>query len=487
MTDLPTPEPPAAGPPPGGAPSPFARAAYGEDPRLTASRKAIYATGDFTVNTVLVSLSMIYVAFFLVQVVGLRPELAGAVQLIARSVDAFTDPAMGRLSDLCHWRLGRRRPFFLIGALPFGLFFALLWLDLPLESQAAMFAYYTGIYVLLSLAMTMLSVPYLALLPEMAIGYDARTSLNTWRNAGSVIGVFAAIAIRPVADALGGGAHGFAMAGLIFGALIALPWFAIFASTWERPEFQTRPTVMSFREGVRLVATHDTFRRLTGMYLCGRVSMDLVGAMLILYFTYWLGRSDDFEPMMLLFFATVLLSLPMWLRLARRTEKSHVFVVGTLWWMMGSLLLSFIEPDTPRWTVLLFGPVIAVGYAVVDLMPWSMLGDVVDEDDLAHGERREGVYNGFFMFLRKLAGTVAVFLAFGLLGALGYAQGDVQPPLAVEAIRLLATLAPAAFLALSAWLAVGYPLTRAEHVRILEALAERERLRPAGRYVRSED
>ena len=35
--------------------------------------------------------------------------------------------------------------------------------------------------------------------------------------------------------------------------------------------------------------------QLVGLYLCGRVSMDLIGAMLILYFTHCLGRSEDFE------------------------------------------------------------------------------------------------------------------------------------------------------------------------------------------------
>lgn len=448
-----------------------------EDPRLTPGRKSVYALGDFTVNTVLSSLSIVYITYFLTLVVGLRPELAGAVQLIARTVDAFTDPAMGRISDLCNWRLGRRRPFFLIGALPFGLLYALLWVDLPLESQGALFAYYTVVYVLLSVAMTVLSVPYLALQPELAIGYDARTSLNTYRNAGSVVGVFAAVAFRPVANALGGGAEGFALAGVGFGVLMALPWFAVYGVTWERPDFQTRPTALSFRDGVRLITAHVSFRRLTGLYLCGRVSMDLTGAMLILYFTHWIGRSEDFETMMFIFLTSVLLSLPVWLRVARRFEKSTVFCIGAAWWMVGQLTLLITQPEWPRWIILGFAPLIAVGYAVVDLMPWSMLGEVVDEDDLASGERREGVYNGFFMFVRKLAGTVAVALALGLLGLLGYSKEE-QPEAAITAIRWLAALGPAVFLAISLWFARGYPLTRSAHEDILARLAERARRRP---------
>ena len=118
-----------------------------------------------------------------------------------------------------------------------------------------------------------------------------------------------------------------------------------------------------------------------------------------------------------------------------------------------------------------------LGYAVVDLMPWSMIGEVVDEDELASGERREGIYNGFFMFVRKLAGAAGVAFAMFVLGSLGFGQGETQPPAAIEAIRWVATVVPAAMLLLSAWYARGYPLTRAAHERILHELAARERTR----------
>lgn len=445
-----------------------------EDPRLVPLRKAVYASGDFTVNAFLSVLGIVYITYFLTQVVGLRPELAGAVQLVGRAIDAFADPLMGRISDRCKWKAGRRRPFFLLGALPFGLFFALLWLDLTGASQLQLFAYYTAMYVLGCLAMTVLSVPYLALLPEMAIGYDARTSLNTWRNAGAVIGVFAAVAFRPVANALGGGTGGYATAGICFGVLLALPWVAIHRVSWERPDFQQRESHVGFGHGMRILMAHANFRRLTAMYLCGRVSMDLIGAMLILYFTHYLGRTEDFEPMMLIFLLSVLLSLPLWLQLAQRMEKATVFMLGTLWWAVMQLGLLAAQPDWPRWIVFAFAPVIAFGYAVVDLMPWAMIGEIVDEDELQTGERREGLYNGFFMFVRKLAGTAGVALAMFVLGWLGFGQGDVQPPAAVEAIRWLGSVVPALLLVLSAWYARGYPLTRAEHERILAELSRRD-------------
>ena len=50
-------------------------------PTLGPLRKSVYALGDFTLNTALSSMSLIYASFFLTQVAGLRPALAGLVPL----------------------------------------------------------------------------------------------------------------------------------------------------------------------------------------------------------------------------------------------------------------------------------------------------------------------------------------------------------------------------------------------------------------------
>jgi Na+/melibiose symporter-like transporter len=286
--------------------------------------------------------------------------------------------------------------------------------------------------------------------------------------------VFGAICLRPVANAFGGGADGFALAGALYGFVVAAPWFAIYAATWERPEFQSRAAETPFLEGIRIAAANKNFRHLVGMYLCGRVAMDLVGAMLILYFLLWIGREGDFEPTMGLFFIVVLISLPPWVRFAERAEKATVFIVGSLWWAVSLLFILFVEPDWPRWVIILAAPLGAVGYAVMDLMPWSMLGEVVDEDDLETGERREGIFYGLFMFLRKLAGTLAVWLALTLLGALGYTRDAPPNDATLTAVRWLVSVAPACFLLLSVWCARGYGLSRDGHAKVLAGLARRE-------------
>jgi sugar (glycoside-pentoside-hexuronide) transporter len=438
-------------------------------------RKSVYALGDFTLNTALSSMSLIYASFFLTQVAGLRPALAGLVPLIGRTLDAVTDPLMGEISDRTAWPSGRRRPYLLLGAIPFGLSFALLWLDAPGTSQAARFAYYVAAYCGMSLAMTVLSVPYLALQPEMAIDYDARTSLNTYRTLGSLFGTVAAVSLRAVAESLGGGSAGFAYAGALYGLMMALPWLAVHRASFERPAFQARRARRRFVDALREVFAHAAFTRLTLIYIMGRIAMDLAGALMILYTTYWLGRTEDFEIVMLLFLGSTAIALPGWLWLSLRHDKANVFVFGASWWMVFSAMLIFIQPSWPAWILYVSVPLVGIGYAVVDLMPWSMVGEVIDEAELHSGERREGIYNGVFTFIRKLGGAVGVFLVMGLLDLAGFEQGSQQSELARQAIRYLTSLAPAFFLGLAIWLARGYPLTRDAHARILSQLADRDR------------
>ncbi len=458
--------PPAQTPPAPGIPV--------EDERLTVGRKIVFGTGDWTVNTVLTALSFFYASYFLVQVAGMRAELAGLVQLVARFVDALTDPLMGRISDRTRLQSGRRRPYFLIGAIPFGVSFAFLWWNVPIESQLGKFAYYTAIYCLLSVSMTIVSVPYLSLQPEIALGYDARTSLNAYRNAGSVLGVLTALGFLPLATLVfGGETRGFALGAALYGLMLALPWLAVYRVTWERPEFRNRPVQTSFLEAARLLARHRSYRQLMGFYLCGRVSMDLVAPMLFLFFSYWIVREQDFYWTLVLFLLGVLASLPFWLHISFRSDKVRIFVVGSLWWMCAQLLLLFVHPDWPRWTLFLFAPIAGIGYAVVDLFPWAMLGEVVDEDDLATGERREGLYNGFFTFLRKLAGSLAVAIAMFILAGFGYEKGSEQAPQTITAIRILTALGPAVFLGIGVWIAWGYPLTRERHRQIVRELEAR--------------
>ena len=87
---------------------------------LSAANRIGYGVGDFGINLYFIS-AMTYLLFFYTDVFGLSAAAAGGVFLVARIVDAVTDPLMGLIAERTSTRWGRLRPYLLIGAIPLAL------------------------------------------------------------------------------------------------------------------------------------------------------------------------------------------------------------------------------------------------------------------------------------------------------------------------------------------------------------------------------
>jgi len=440
---------------------------------LTPLRKAIFGMGDHSVNIALSCLSLVYFTF-LVTVAGLDPWRAGMIAWLARLVDAVSDPLMGRLSDTIRWKIGRRRPFFLLGMIPLGIFFSLMWTT-PFTEQNEMFGFYLLIYTGLALSTTVVSVPYMALIPEMATDYDERTSLNSYRSAAAIMGTMVAAGFFGIAEWLGGGAAAFATTGLAIGIWMILPWPFVYAVSFENVVSNSAPVRIDIWSTLRRLAHHTSYVRLCLIYIGGRISMDLLGLAIPLYITIWLGRPGDVHWVLLSMLTVVILSLPLWLRYALHQEKHRIFLIGSVWFIVCLGFIGISDPSWPRWTMFVVSALLGIGYAAVDLMPWAMVGEVVDENELDSGQRTQGIYNGVLTFLRKVGGATAYMIAGFTLSLAGYdSQSDQQPEIVMHTIRFLATAAPALFLVFGSIAVRHYPLTRARHAEILAALSARQ-------------
>jgi sugar (glycoside-pentoside-hexuronide) transporter len=443
------------------------------DQRLPLHLKLIYGLGDHSVNVALVALSAIF-PFYLTDVVGMRIGLAGLVPLVGRAVDAFSDVWMGRISDRTTWKAGRRRPYLLIGAFPFSLCFAAIWSAPAIDDATLQFGFYVGVYVLLSISMTIVAVPYQALLPELTSSYHERTSLATFRSMSSIFGTLVTLLIfRQIVAAFGGDEMAWSMAGIVFALWIFWPWFPIWWVTYERPGRRSE-SMVSTGDYFRLLLENRTFRRLIVLFSLGRMAIDLPMALFLYYFTYVIGRPEDFEPVMGVFLVSVVVAMPIWLRFSRARDKKTTYLYGCVGWVFGLLCLFVNQPEWPFVITLIATGFAGVGYSAADMIPWSMVADIADEDEIRSGERREGLYVGVFTFLRKLSGALGVALAFLALDLVGFQPGAGNSESVLWVLRAATAGVPVLFVIASAWAARSYPLGRLRHQEILDELDRRK-------------
>ncbi len=470
--------------------------------------KLVYGSGEWSRSS-FGTLRQLFYAIFLTDVVGLEPRLASVAALAGILWDAINDPLVGMLSDRLQTRWGRRRPFFLFFAIPFGLGFLALWWAPPWSSPWAVALTVTLAFMLSDTLQTLVVIPYFALTAELTPDYDERTSITTYRMFFNLMAsLVTAVAAPQILDmALKAGLtqqQGYLIVAALFGGLATIPFLLIFAVIREpvrgvQAAQEARET--PFRDSLRAAWANIPFRFAAGLYLLNWVTFDLVALMLPYYLLYWiagghlvtqvslLGVELALESAVLgLLLIAAIAALPLWNGMAHRWGKRETYIVGMLFWAGVQLVLYFVPPGRVN-LVLLMAVLAGLSVSTAHVLPEAIFPDVIEWDELRTGRRQEGIYYGIKNFIRKLTGAGAIFFALQVLGWFGYqtppkeAVVFQQPPPALQAIRVLTGPMGAVLLLSAVLMAWFYPITRERHARIRRLLARRRELRASGERI----
>jgi GPH family glycoside/pentoside/hexuronide:cation symporter len=446
---------------------------------LTAREKFYYGIGDFAANIAYTTIGF-YIIFFLVNVAGLPAEIAGIIFLIARAWDAITDYLMGIISDRTNTRFGRRRPYLLFGSIPFGVAFFLLWI-VPFESQFHLIIYYICITILFNTAFTVVSIPYNALLPELSQNYDERTSISGYRMGMSFVGnLVAAAGVAVIVDAIyPGRSHyreSYPVMAMIFSAIIIISVLVTFFGTKERfqPEeahprdiLDTLKSILGLRE----------FRIVLGMFLFNMIGFDLIQALFIFFLKDVIHVSEDMTFVIMgIPLVVAVLAAPLWVRIGERLGKRRAYISAALYFIVSLATCMFI-PAGSIIPVIVIAVLAGIGISATQIIPFSIIPDVIEIDEYESGTRREGAFYGITMFLYKVASAVAISMASGLLGFFGYMENstDPQPHSAILCIRLLMGVGPGIFFLISAYFVKILPITKERFDEVKRAIESRKR------------
>ncbi|RPI90770.1 MAG: hypothetical protein EHM40_17505, partial [Chloroflexi bacterium] len=263
--------------------------------RLSFWMKLLYGSGDWGISSIGMMRAIFY-AIYLTDVVGLEPRLASFGALAGIVWDAINDPIIGMFSDRLRTRWGRRRPLLLWFAIPFGFGFVTLWSAPNWGNQTALLIYVTLSFMLADTLLTLVSVPFLSLTPELTPDYDERTTLTSFRSFFQLLGalsvVIAAPALVDLVLASGGTQQqGFMLVGAIFGGIGAVPLLLIglFVRETYMPA-QTEP--IPFRATLRAAWQNIPFRYAVGIHMLNWSAVDMIAVIFPYFLLYWIARGD---------------------------------------------------------------------------------------------------------------------------------------------------------------------------------------------------
>ncbi len=429
-------------------------------------------------------------------VLGVNAGLLGVALMIPRIWDAVTDPFMGRISDNTRSRFGRRKPYIVVGALIMGCLFGLLWMPPEGWSDYGKVGYFILLQILFFTAYTIFAVPYTALTYEMTPDYRERNSIMSVCAFFHKAGEFLSGWMLPLAGLLGvmliAGASDLNRTGIIaVGWIIGLVVMAaigvlpgLFVRERFRKPIEGEPPI-SLLGSMRDALKNTAFLILVAVIILNTLSGVLASGIdqyLLVYFMHDGDKTLGLAQKGLLTsgYAMVgFISIPAINWLANRFDKKgalyvvyammmvgavakwFIFMPGHVTFQLGGMVMSPILLIDP----LLCGPM----WVAVKILLASMMADICDDDEMRHGQRREGMFGAVFSWLEKMVVSFA-FMATGLaLTASGFDPnlGGGQPAETFTIMRLFLSGAPGitAFFALIALYFYPIDAARAEETR----------------------
>ncbi|MBM4453009.1 MAG: MFS transporter [Chloroflexi bacterium] len=433
--------------------------------------KLSYGIGDIANNFFIVATGM-YLLFFMTNVLGINPALAGTMLLWPKLWDVISDPMMGAISDATRSRFGRRRVYLLYGSIPFGIAFLLIFVAPGYATEFARALQVSLLYALGCTAFTVVNVPYASMVPEMSDDYNERMSITSFRMFFASVGALLAGALAmPIVKAGGDGAAGFQLMGLIFGVGIVIFCLICFFGTRKAPSLPPKKEMPPIKQQIAIAAKNYPFVMLMTSYFLQALAIGVMMAGFVYYVKYAMALPETaMNTAFPIFLVTGIIFIPIWLQVGKRLGKIKSYYLGLAIFAVFMASLFLTSPSL-LWLFYVQVFLAGIGFSSFQLFPFSMLPDTIEYDQMQSGLRREGVFSGMWSAGQKIAYAMSPAIVGYALALSGFVKEGVQPDSLNIGVRAIFCLFPAAMILLSFLPFSKYTLTEEEFEKVKAKIA----------------
>ena len=428
--------------------------------------------------------------FFLTTVAGINPAVGGILILLAVLWDGITDPTLGYLSDRSRSKYGKRRPFILVAAVPFGVTTALMFTDVSFASETTKLVWVLGVNMAFWLFFTMADIPWAALGSEMTEDFDEKTRIRTASATLVQIGTFAAMAGFPILvgygrDVYGTESSGWSFAGAMMGLVIVVMYFVSWSST--------RGCETAAQAGSDAPAGHPSnvfgsvgsaLRNKPMRYLLALTLLQVMAysgvwaATLMFMLTFNLGVVDEGQQALYLAVwpLSAILFTPVLGAISRRFSGSlgKARTLGFASLATAAALLAIKLVGLTPTTMVLAMLACAIGHSAFWLFVYLLAYDVGTVETYLRGGDNDGVIVSVMSFTLKVGMALGLGLGGMLLDIYGFVEGATeQSARALAGIEAIFFYWGAALVAIGAMFCFHFPVTKEKYEALRRAIDRR--------------
>ncbi|TFG20697.1 MAG: MFS transporter [Promethearchaeota archaeon] len=381
--------------------------------------------------------------------------------------NAVNDPLFGFFSDNTNTKYGRRIPFIMVCGPLMSISFVLLYLTPTDSEQWVYFIWLLVTLIAYDSFFTIVGLCFNALMSELSIEPDERAKMNLFASIGGGLGLSITYALpilfiqnvqpysqnRPIFLTI-------VIVVAILGAMFLS--FTAFGIK-ERPELMPEEDEnLGLWQAMKTTLKNKSFLIFAVFNFMMTFVIVSVMSILPFYIQDVLQVSSE-SPLgslpLILYLGFSLLGLPVGILMNQKYGNKHAIIYLSVVVITGFIMVTVANDII--WASISFA-IIGFGFSGQTVLVYTVLADVIDQDELETGVRREGMYFGTNALITKPAQSVAAAIA-GLVFYLTlYNQdlgpGESQPASAIFGIKLLMGLIPTIFIIIGMIVLWRYPL-----------------------------
>lgn len=422
--------------------------------KISLKTKFSYSLGMFGANFGCAPI-YVFLMFYFTDVAGLEAAFVGTMFLVARLIDAVTDPMMGMIVDNTKTRFGKFKPWILIGAVLNSIFILALFKSHAF-SGTSLYVYSTIIYILWGVSYTVADIPIWSMVPALSKSRPEREKLVVWARLSAsivwwLVGGYGLLVISYMGN--GEQTNGFFNAALGACAIFIVGAFVIFFCVKEQVEVSPTATEkFKVKDVIHIITSNDQLKALVGCILSFNIANMMIGGFGLYYFKYVIGLEGLFSQYMMAAGLAEISGVFLLPFLAKQLPRKYMWFIACSLPAISCLVLyaaGVISPEMALF-VSISGAIVKFGVGMFNVLSTVMLADVVDYGEFITGKRSESIIFSAQTMLIKLAGALSAFITGVGLSIVGFVANQPQEPGTLLGIKVLMLGVPVVLVSISA-------------------------------------